>query len=587
MKKRIYGSYKRQSTAALMAIAMLASMTACSGKTSDTAQTTASTAAADETTQAAESSAEQSAETSAEQTQASVAETQADASTADGTSGALNVLEKELAEANAKSGHIMLNTVPNYLYNFDEDSRAAAVSNYDLFFVDDEMAKDYPELAAALDKYSQERDETFTQDFENLKEACSAYAKQMGGASDGEERQFYINMETFVFRSDVNVVSFFNQYTDFQGGAHGYYTYTGSNFDASTGALLTLDDVVKDREALISYLKQELKAQYPDVQFNDLDGFFADAASVDNISFVCRYDGVEFLFQPYDLASYAEGFQSILVSADRTDILNDKYLVFPETFMSPFCVDLPFRYDVNNDGKLETVRVDIKYLDEESGQYGYTVSVDGNELVNEAYAYGIVPYIVETSDKVFLYVVETLENDYSFTSVYELSDSVDASTNATHPGPVAVYTFYGAPAVAYSEDATCVYAWTDPSALLASVSMDVLGTYQGAKLYRVGSTGELTTTQDYYVVLEQDRYLTALKELTLTEVDHELKEIGDASVASGTKLRLYLSDSRNTVYLLDEAANKLYKVVNDSSDWPYTINGVPEEECFDGIQYAG
>ena len=117
--------------------------------------------------------------------------------------------------------------------------------------------------------------------------------------------------------------------------------------------------------------------------------------------------------------------------------------------------------------------------------------------------------------------------------------------------------------------------------------MDVLGTYRGAKLYQVSSTGELVTYADNYVVLPQDRYLTALKDLTLTEVDHELKEVGDATVASGTKLRIYLSDARNTAYLLDEATDKLYKVTTDSTDWPYTIDGTPEEECFDGIFYAG
>ncbi len=588
MKKRIYSSYRRRSAAALMALAMLASMTACSGKTSDTAQTTGGTLAPEETTQAAETTAAQSTQAPADQTQTSAAQsTQADVSTAHEPTSALNALEMELAEANTKSGHVMLTLAHNYLYNFDEDSRAAAVSNYDLFYVGDEMAHAYPELASALDKYSYERNETFTEDFENLKESCSAYAREMGAASDDETRQFYIAMDSFAIRSDANVVSFLNQYEDFQGGAHGYYTFTGSNFDTSTGTLLTLDDIVKDKEALITYLKQELKAQYPDTQFFDLDGFFADTESVDNIAFLCRYDGVEFMFQPYDLASYADGWQSILVSADHTDILNEKYLDFPATFMSPFCIDLSHRYDVDNDGELETVRVDMEYLNDESGQLGYTISVDDHKLKVDAYAYSIIPYIVKTSDKVFAYVLEQHDNDYMLTSVYELSDSIAADTKETLHGPQAVYTFYGSPAEVYSEEGSYEYAWTDPSALLADCSMDVLGTYQGAKFYHVGQTGEMTTYANYYVVMDQDRYLTALKDLTLTEVDHELNEVGDAAVASGTKLRLYLSDARNTVYLLDEATDKLYKVTTDSSDWPYTIDGTPEEECFDGIFYAG
>ena len=59
----------------------------------------------------------------------------------------------------------------------------------------------------------------------------------------------------------------------------------------------------------------------------------------------------------------------------------------------------------------------------------------------------------------------------------------------------------------------------------------------------------------------------------------------NAVIPAGTKLTLYRTDGSSLVDL--KAGDTLYRIEVDHSEWPYTINGVEEEEYFDGIMYAG
>lgn len=59
----------------------------------------------------------------------------------------------------------------------------------------------------------------------------------------------------------------------------------------------------------------------------------------------------------------------------------------------------------------------------------------------------------------------------------------------------------------------------------------------------------------------------------------------NAVIPAGTKLTLYRTDGSSLVDL--KAGDTLYRIEVDHSEWPYTINGVEEEEYFDGIMYGG
>lgn len=475
-----------------------------------------------------------------------------------------------------KGHHVALETHRKYLYDFNEEKGAVVTSNFDLFYVSDEMKEEYPELANSLEKYSEERKISYTQDFQELKSSAAQLAEERG-ASLEDTLQCTVKMESKAVRSDGNVVSFYDSYEDYRGGAHGNYSYSGSNFDTTTGAKLTINDVVADKDAFVKYLKEELKSQYPDIEFSGLDNYFDRADAVDNIPFLCRYDGVEFYFEPDELVPYAAGAQKILVSADHKDILNEEYLDYPKTYISAMETDTIYNLDLNGDGILEEIGVYSFAPDDESGAINYTVKVGDKAFNEDAYAYDISPYLVKTENGIYIYVEERHDNDYRITAVYDINGA---------DNPAKVTEFQGGHASVYRDDNTVTYEWTDPEVFMMATRMDVLGTYEGTKNYYVSDTGAPGTTQENYEVPGQI-YLTALKELTLTEVDNRFSEEGEATVTSGTKLLLYMTDGENTAYLMYEKTGKVYKVITDKTDWPYTINDIAEDECFDGIQYAG
>ena len=571
----------KKSLATLLALAMMASLTACGGS-SDTQSTTAAETTAAETPAAETTAAETTAaETTAAETSAAAEGTEQEAASA------LSSIALDMADTNIETGHVALVTFSQYLYSEAEDGKSSASCSYDLPRLGEGMEEAYPELATGLDNYAQDINDTYTSDYEELKTSAASSAEDRGDDLT-EELACYIGTESSVVRADSNVVSLYNEYYDYKGGAHGYYYYYGTNFDTATGAVLTLDDVVKDKDALIAYLKEELVKQYPDVQFTGLDEFFSNSETVNAIFFLCRYDGVEFFFAPYDLASYADGAQSILVPADRTDLLNEKYLDFPETYVTAIGTEAPFYCDTDGDGNLETVQVDVEWVDDDSDQRNYTVSLDDASLFVEAYAYGVAPYIVVTKDGAYLYVQEQSDNDYMLTMVYDISGS--EPTEVTDGDT----TFFGAHAMIDSDETSSssegyyhkTYEWTDPAAMLMTGHIDVLKTTTGAKLYSVGKSGIPQTEQKNYVILPE-LTVTAKKDLSLMKVDNTLADVEETTVASGTVLTLYLSDGDSTAYLLDTATNTLYKVTLDKSEWPYTLNGEPDEDCFDGVAYAG
>ena len=106
-------------------------------------------------------------------------------------------------------------------------------------------------------------------------------------------------------------------YEYFAGAAH---PMTGSfylNYDLQNNRLLTLDDIVTDRDHLALLLSQIYTQQrsgerpYGYSTTVAADGTF-DIPVTDN--FFLTSGGLSFVYQPYEIASYAEGIQTIRIS---------------------------------------------------------------------------------------------------------------------------------------------------------------------------------------------------------------------------------------------------------------------------------
>lgn len=75
-------------------------------------------------------------------------------------------------------------------------------------------------------------------------------------------------------RADTVAVSFLQQEYTGSSGVHGMYAWEGVNLDPLTGEPIPLSAVVKDKDALVKAVCQQLRHDYPHSSF---DGFAACA----------------------------------------------------------------------------------------------------------------------------------------------------------------------------------------------------------------------------------------------------------------------------------------------------------------------
>ena len=101
----------------------------------------------------------------------------------------------------------------------------------------------------------------------------------------------------------------------YTGGAHPNTVKTGFTYSTSNGKLLTLDEALEGADKL----RERAVAAFQEKIVADPSLYFADAATtveqeIDQAQFYLAPDGVHFLFQPYDIAPYAAGFQEVTIS---------------------------------------------------------------------------------------------------------------------------------------------------------------------------------------------------------------------------------------------------------------------------------
>lgn len=108
------------------------------------------------------------------------------------------------------------------------------------------------------------------------------------------------------------VISIYYSVYSFLGGAHGNFYTTYMNFNAQTGDLLKLTDIVSDTTALkkIAELKfektQKAFAKDNDFEYNKEDYFWGSPFFLPKNIAITK-SGLSFLYNPYEAAAYAIG----------------------------------------------------------------------------------------------------------------------------------------------------------------------------------------------------------------------------------------------------------------------------------------
>lgn len=508
-----------------------------------------------------------------------------------------DTLPEETGEDNGRTEeavlplHLIKGEQSDSYYKDDDYSNKLVEMKYGVIALTEEDEKRYPELAQVLKKLSEENKNTILTDYENLKSQAEddLKAAKEGGyevyTPYSTECSFYVN------RADNRVLSLGKSGYDYWGGAHGTGYSTGCNYNARTGEELRIQDVVTDVDTFAGLIEAKVyeSGLTRDDLFLDeeetLKDYILKAAADHTLNWEITNEGVTVWFNPYEISYYAAGMPSGSVSfAGHPEVFSDYYAETARTYV--YAIEGLDVSDIDFDGDGKADELSVWASMDEYGTYeALKVSMKGVETSKDIWAYSYDPYILHTTDgKNYLYVICGSDNDYRMLEVFDLNGS-----SAVYVGEVnncgLRAQLLDASSYLYGEELL-----TDPENFYLESRMEVLSTYSASRKYHVGADGMPVADEDFYQVdastYEWREALTAKKDVPCVQVAEDGSVTADnAVIPAGTKLTLYRTDGSSLVDL--KAGDTLYRIEVDHSEWPYTINGVEEEEYFDGIMYAG
>ncbi len=208
-------------------------------------------------------------------------------------------------------------------------------------YLSKEDATKYPALKNALDEFNSKNQRYFENSVADMKTtAGELLAEDYDSPTLRDESSFSIQ------RADKTVLSLMTYNYWYSGGAHGYYSHTGVNFDVETGKVLTLDDIFKSTDGICDIIIGKLRAKYTDMEFHSLEEAVTDSYNADGLSYIVGYQGVTFCFSPYHLGGFADSEQFVTIYyGEYPELFYEKYTLVP----SHYVIGEPMSIDMNGD----------------------------------------------------------------------------------------------------------------------------------------------------------------------------------------------------------------------------------------------
>ena len=453
----------------------------------------------------------------------------------------------------------------------------------------------YEALKSSLDQYNEKNwQEVYTMYIEHRE-----YAKEETFPGD---MNLYISREIDVTRADEKVLSFVNAETSYMGGAHGSYYENAEVFDAETGEVLELADVVTDYDKVYDMVVEQLEENYEKEMFFEgyeewVEEMFyvPDGAMTSPIEWNLDMDGMEIRFNPYVIGPWVSGMFEVEIPYEgNEELFVEEYLpslsggkirkIEPEELV---------KIDTDRDGDLEV----ISFVVGETAEDYHTpleltwheeLEMDGDSHVTKQKYYGEYAdaYLVEVPDEInegesfwYLYVEYLMENDFRMLHVINL--------NQNETGDRQVFEDLG------ETDASIYGHVVSDSGQFALYSrIYTMGTYSGYKMYSAGTDGMPKTKEEMYSLVtsgaDWKTVLTSKKELTVWMHEDGSEEKTEMKLPKGTAFWPRKTDGETVMEMeLEDGRRCDLLLEKKDGDYFFYINGVSEFYCFEILPYAG
>jgi hypothetical protein len=156
-------------------------------------------------------------------------------------------------------------------------------------------------------------------DFKRDNKEQIEYAREEGYEPRDIDYEFVLDTEVH-YGNHRDIIGHFIKFYQYTGGAHGGTFITCRNLRLEDGSLVTLDNYFKPgyEKVLIPILEQKL-LEYAECSSRDeLDehGYFSNEPMFVSPNFEIRQDTIDFIYNQYDIAPYAQGITTLSVPED-------------------------------------------------------------------------------------------------------------------------------------------------------------------------------------------------------------------------------------------------------------------------------
>lgn len=406
------------------------------------------------------------------------------------------------------------------------------------------------------------------QKLEEIEQLTDDYVK----AADEDRKnmeEFYgynLSYDILLKRLDSHILSITNTCNTYLGGAHPSYYTEGINFDAATGELLSLKDIVNDYSgfsaAAVSYILDYLSdSVYADGLYPDYEDMIPD--SVENISWYFSADGLVFVYNTYEIAPYAAGTIEIpLPLAEFSGYLKEKYQQREE----PGLAAVPFGEPttVCLDGVSHTISLENSYSTQAPNTFddnSVTLKLDDTALNMDQYFHWLRNcYVIRQDDRTLLMVDGDMASDDYVTVLLDISDGTIRELSSAYA----------------SIDTPGVHT------ALLGIRVDALGTYSSKIHYDISAGNELQPLETEYIIDSAYQNLITKKELPVTGEDGT-----ESTLPVGTSLLPLATDGKSYIRLMDVDTDKEYTVYFTREEYTIMIDDIEEYEYFEMLPYAG
>lgn len=451
----------------------------------------------------------------------------------------------------------------------------------------DEYKDDYPELYNTLMEKAKEHKEDYSNEKEKMSEGASEQFEFYLDSGDVSDFQEYCSSNYLtVARSDDSILSIKDFTYLNMGGGHGQYAEGGYTYDVKTGKELTLSDVVtasdtEFRKAVSEELINLMGSDYYWIRpLDEMLGeyYVAPDAGQFTYEWFMDYEGINILFNPYELGSYGEGIFEVKLRYDKyEDILNGAYTIdVPANYIT--CMDVNF-------GEIAYATVGEDYYftyDGSDKEYAtnLTLSYKGQRVETDL-GFENIPYavkcykVVPGNGKEYLYVELPGMTSYYDIAIFDITgDSISyVDRISCAPGGIDYVRDY-------KEDYSGNAALTYTDRLLLGMAGYGFGTYSYNPEFKVGDDGMPVQLTEDGIVGWGTYDAKSLKDLNLDVVDEDGNVVSEKElIPAGTSFDLVKAND-GTVAICRIDDGRLVKIELDEE---HNVDGTPVTELFSDI----